>query len=66
MVVELGPEIKAYGIYPGGQSGNPGSPYYEDMIDDWNSGELYPLWFMKEQKAEFESDSIIYSITINN
>ena len=66
MVVELGPEIKAYGIYPGGQSGNPGSPYYEDMIDDWNLGELYPLWFMKEQKAEFESDSIIYSITINN
>ncbi|MGK7370106.1 MAG: penicillin acylase family protein, partial [Candidatus Halalkalibacterium sp. M3_1C_030] len=63
MVVELGPEIKAYGIYPGGQSGNPGSPYYESMIDDWNAGELYPLWFMKEQKAE--SDSVTYSITIN-
>lgn len=64
MVVELGPEIKAYGIYPGGQSGNPGSPYYENMIDDWNAGELYPLWFMKGQKAELESDSVTYSITI--
>lgn len=62
MVVELGPEIKAYGIYPGGQSGNPGSIHYDDMIDDWNSGELYPLWFMRESPAK--TDSISYSVTL--
>ncbi|NGP75379.1 penicillin acylase family protein [Balneolaceae bacterium YR4-1] len=63
MIVELGPEIKGYGIYPGGQSGNPGSPFYENMIDDWNAGELYPLWFMKEEPAS--SDSLTYSLTID-
>lgn len=62
MVVELGPEVKAYGIYPGGQSGNPGSKYYDNMIDDWNAGELYPLWFMREKPAL--ADSITYTITL--
>ncbi len=49
MVVELGEEIKAYGVYPGGQSGNPGSPYYDDMIDQWIAGEYYELFFMKDE-----------------
>ena len=62
MVVELGPEIKAYGIYPGGQSGNPGSPFYDNMIDDWNAGDLYPLWFIKEHPAT--NNSVQYSITL--
>ncbi|MBN2731320.1 MAG: penicillin acylase family protein [Balneolaceae bacterium] len=62
MVVELGPEIKAWGIYPGGQSGNPGSEYYDNMIDDWAKGELYPLWFMKNQPAK--NDSVAYSIIL--
>lgn len=38
MIVELGKQPKAYGIYPGGQSGNPGSPFYENMIDAWSKG----------------------------
>lgn len=63
MVVELGPEIKAWGIYPGGQSGNPGSKYYDNMIDEWVNGELYPLWFMKGKPSQ--SDSVAYSITLN-
>jgi penicillin amidase len=43
MVVELGPQPKAYGVYPGGQSGNPGSPYYQDMIETWRMGKLNEL-----------------------
>ncbi|MEB2779642.1 penicillin acylase family protein [Algoriphagus sp. C2-6-M1] len=39
MVVELGPEVKAFGIYPGGQSGNPGSKYYSNFIAKWANGE---------------------------
>ncbi|GAG90941.1 unnamed protein product, partial [marine sediment metagenome] len=38
MIVALGPELKAWGIYPGGQSGNPGSKFYDNMIDDWAAG----------------------------
>lgn len=39
MIVELGPKPHAYGIYPGGQSGNPGSPFYDNMINKWAAGE---------------------------
>ena len=48
MIVELGSEIKAWGVYPGGASGNPGSPNYDSMIESWRTGELYELRFYKE------------------
>lgn len=47
MVVSLDKKHEAWGIYPGGQSGNPGSPRYDRFIDDWASGNYYPLWFMQ-------------------
>lgn len=46
MVVSLEPQIKAWGIYPGGQSGNPGSPYYDNLLQDWQQGKLQPLQFL--------------------
>ena len=57
MVVEVGDEMKAWGVYPAGQSGNPGSKYYDNMIDNWAKGEYYELLFMKN--AQEESDRII-------
>jgi penicillin G amidase len=48
MVVALGEEVEAYGIYPGGQSGNPGSRYYENMVDDWMAGQYYRLLLLKQ------------------
>lgn len=47
MIVELGPEIRGQGVYPGGQSGNPGSKYYDNMIGMWSRGEYQELFFMK-------------------
>jgi penicillin amidase len=46
MIVELGKNPKGHGVYPGGQSGNPGSPFYDDMIDTWAAGKLYDLYLM--------------------
>jgi len=46
-VVELGPQVRAWGNYPGGQSGNPGSKSYDDRIDDWAAGKPYELLFLK-------------------
>lgn len=43
MVVQLSDPVEAWGIYPGGQSGNPGSPYYKNMIKDWAAGNYYKL-----------------------
>jgi penicillin amidase len=48
MVVHLTAETEAYGIYPGGQQGNPGSKYYDQFVDDWAAGKYYRLWMMKE------------------
>jgi len=45
MVVELGKEVRAWGTYPGGQSGNPFSRHYDDRLDQWTRGELAPLHF---------------------
>lgn len=47
MIVSLTPETEAYGVYPGGQSGNPGSKFYDNFIDTWVAGKYYPLWIMK-------------------
>jgi len=43
MIVEMGPEIKAFGVYPGGQSGNPGSKFYDNLVDIWASGEYLQI-----------------------
>jgi penicillin amidase len=43
MVVELGPEVRAWGIYPGGQSGNPTSSRYQDRVERWSAGTLDTL-----------------------
>jgi len=47
MVVSLTAQTEAYGVYPGGQSGNPGSQFYDNFIDQWAAGKYYPLWMMK-------------------
>jgi penicillin amidase len=43
MVVELGPELRAWATYPGGQSGNPLSARYRDRLTMWQKGELEPV-----------------------
>lgn len=46
MVVSLDKSgIKAWGVYPGGQSGNTGSNYYSNMISLWATGQYIPLQF---------------------
>ena len=46
MVIELGDTPKGHGVFPGGQSGNPGSPFYDNMISTWAEGKLYDLYLM--------------------
>lgn len=48
MVVHLTNPVEAYAVYPGGQSGNPGSPFYDSFLDTWTAGKYYNLWLMKE------------------
>ena len=61
MVVSMDDRVTAKVIYPGGQEGNPGSKYYDDMIDSWVSGKYYDAHFASE-KTELE-DYQLYKIT---
>lgn len=59
MVVALGRQgPKAYGIYPGGQSGNPGSPRYDDFIGDWAAGRLQELIFLSDLRDRPEQTPV--------
>lgn len=47
IIIELDPDgVKAWGHYPGGQSGNPGSRYYDNMVEAWANGTYYDLLFL--------------------
>lgn len=43
MIVEVGDSLRAFVHYPGGASGNPGSPHYDQATADWAAGVLHPV-----------------------
>ena len=49
MIVHLTAETEAYGVFPGGQSGNPGSRFYDNNVSVWEKGEYNRCWLMQEQ-----------------
>jgi len=51
MIVSLTDTTEAYGVFPGGESGNPGSPYYDTFVDKWAKGEYYFLWIMNRNET---------------
>ncbi|MFQ5702964.1 MAG: penicillin acylase family protein [Gemmatimonadales bacterium] len=65
MVVELGPEVKAWAIYPGGQSGNPASRWYDNNIPRWVNGELEEVLFPKSP-AELEGADVAAELTLSS
>ena len=64
MVVELTERTNAYGIYPGGQDGNPGSPYYDNMVADWALGKYHRLQI--EPKSTFAHQPLKGKITFSH
>jgi len=63
MVVELGPDVKAWATYPGGQSGNPASPRYGDRLKLWENGELAPVLFPRTP-ADLDRKRVISTLTL--
>lgn len=51
MVVSWGKPMEAWGIYPGGQSGNPASSGYNAFIRDYAAGNYYPLKLYPQVEA---------------
>ncbi|HEY1020332.1 MAG TPA: penicillin acylase family protein [Sediminibacterium sp.] len=65
MIVHLTDEIEAYGVYPGGQSGNPGSKYYDTFVDYWAAGKYYRILFL-QQAAAAKHERIKWHMTFTN
>jgi len=51
MIVEMTSPPTALGIYPGGQSGNPGSKYYDNFIDKWAKGDYFNALFIQDSNS---------------
>ena len=63
MVVELGPELRAWGTYPGGQSGNPASAHYRNRVAQWQAGTLDTL-FVPRDAASIPAARIRSTLTL--
>lgn len=64
IIVELDPNgVKAWGHYPGGQSGNAGSKYYDNMVQAWANGEYFELLMLT--KADENHPRIILKQSLN-
>jgi penicillin G amidase len=61
-VVEMGSTKTAFGIYPGGQSGNPGSRFYDNFIPLWAEGEYIELPLRKREATE----NMLFVTTLKN
>jgi len=63
MVVDLSETVGAHVVYPGGQSGHPGNPHYDDMVTDWVEGKYHQV-MLQDREAIKESDLFTH-ITLN-
>ncbi len=63
MVVEMGDTPRAYIVYPGGESGNPGSKNYDAYVEKWDKGEHYEAIFMKN--ADEKNERLKRTVTVD-
>jgi penicillin amidase len=66
MIVQLTENTEAYGVYPGGQDGNPGSRFYDNFVDTWAQGQYYTLWMMKRSETGDKRVKWTMNFTNNN
>jgi penicillin amidase len=50
MIVDFGAPKESLGVYPGGQSDDPASPWYDDQMRLWAKGEYVPLMMQPADK----------------
>ena len=63
MVVQMGPKVKGYGVFPGGESGSPGSFFYMNMFKTWEDGKLNELLFL--DSANEKSSRVKTALTLS-
>lgn len=56
LVVELGPRLQAWSQFPGGVTGHPFDPKYDQFMKPWSRGEMRSVRFWKDTK-QMESEA---------
>lgn len=62
MIVEMSSPPRAWAIYPGGESGNPGSKFYDNLIDQWAAGEYMEVRYLQSPD---DTAAVIFSKSLN-
>ncbi len=62
-VAEMKDEPEAYGAIPGGQSGNPGSRFYSNFMENWSTGDLVPLNLLSYDQQTKEDNLAVWTIS---
>ena len=52
MILDVGAWDNSLAALPGGESGNPASPYYADGLTDWRGGRYHPMLFSRARVTE--------------
>ena len=66
MIVQMNTPTEAFGVYPGGQSGNPGSRFYDHSVNTWAEGKYFKLWMMKGDEIKDNRVKWIMNFNPNN
>ncbi len=64
MIVDFAELTNMAGVFPGGQSGDPSSPHYADLVDVWIQDKYIPVLFFREP-GEFPADQIESWLTLS-
>lgn len=49
LIIDVGAWDNCLAALPGGQSGHPASPHYQDRISEWQEGRYFPLLFSRDK-----------------
>jgi len=63
MIVDLSDEVAAEVVYPGGQSGHPGNPHYDNMVTDWVEGRYHRVEL--QNQASIKTQAQYTHLTFN-
>jgi penicillin amidase len=58
LIMDVGEWDACLAALPGGQSGQPASPHYQDRIAEWQDGRYFPLLFSRE-RVEAAADGVL-------
>jgi penicillin G amidase len=57
-IMDLSDWDKSVAVNVPGQSGQPGSPHYSDLLPLWSEGRYFPLWYSRDAVEKHATDTL--------